>query len=130
MRLARPGGGRDRLSLKGRIPVTLVQLGLPGQNVTISLTNGGAPFFSVTVPAASFTPNGNGTKLGFRGTIGGAVVKLRLGGRTRTDVSLSARNLNLGGAAAGPFTGTIGIGPLELSAGGTLRALGAKLLYP
>jgi len=85
-RLTRPGGGQDRLTLKGRILMTLAQLGLPGQDVTISLANGGPPFFSVTVPASALVPNGSGTKLAFRGTIGGAIVRLRMGGRTRTDV--------------------------------------------
>ena len=129
MRLRRPGGGHDRLTLKGRILLTLAQLGLPGHDVTVSLTNGGPPFFSVTVPASALVPNGSGTKLAFRGTIGGALVRLRLGGRRRTDVSLSARDLNLG-AAAGPFTSAIEIGTLELSAGGTLRAVGTRLAFP
>jgi len=130
VRLRRPGGGHDRLTLKGRILLTLAQLGLPGQDVTVSLTNGGPPFFSITVPASALVPNGSGTKLAFRGTIGGALVRLRLGGRTRTDVSLSARDLNLGAAAAGPFTSAIDIGTLELSAGGTLRAVGTRLAFP
>ena len=94
-----------------------------------SLTNGGPPFFSVTVPASALVPNG-GTELAFRGTIGGALVRLRLGGRRRTDVSLSARDLNLGAAAPGPFTSAIDIGTLELSAGGTLRAVGTRLVFP
>ena len=92
MRLRRPGGGHDRLTLEGRILLTLAQLGLPGHDVTVSLTNGGPPFFSITVPASALVPNGSGTKLAFRGTIGGALVRLRLGGRRRTDVSLSARS--------------------------------------
>jgi len=57
-------------------------------------------------------------------------VRLRLGGRTRSDVSLSARDLNLGAAAAGPFTSAIDIGTLDLSAGGTLRAVGTRLVFP
>ncbi len=130
LRLRRPGGGHDKLSLKGRILMTLAQLGLPGQDVTVSLTNGGPPIFSITVPASALVPNGSGTKLAFRGTIGGALVRLRLGGRARTDVSLSARDLNLGAAAAGPFTSAIDIGTLELSAGGTLRAVGTRLVFP
>ena len=130
VRMRRPGGGHDKLTLKGRILLTLAQLGLPGQDVTVSLTNGGPPFFSITVPASALVPNGSGTKLAFRGTIGGALVRLRLGGRARTDVSLSARDLNLGAAAAGPFTSAIDIGTLELSAGGTLRAVGTRLVFP
>src|SRR5437667_6018678 len=102
VRMRRPGGGQDKLILKGRIVMTLAQLGLPGQDVTVSLTNGGPPFFSITVPASALVPNSTGTKVTFRGTIGSALVRLRLGGRTRTDVSLSARDLNLGAAAAGP----------------------------
>src|SRR5207245_3365274 len=111
---------------------TRVQLCHPGHDVNVSLTNGGRPFFSVTVPASAVVPNGSetGTKLAFRGTIGGALVRLRLGGRRRTDVSLSARDLNLGAAAAGPFTSAIDIGTLELSAGGTLRAVGTRLVFP
>src|SRR5438552_3406810 len=90
-RLTRPGGGRDRLALEGRTSATLAQLGLPDQAATVSLTNGGPPLLSVTVPAAALVPNGSGTKLGFRGTIGGATIRLRLGGRRRARTCRSPR---------------------------------------
>ena len=118
------------MTLKGRILATLAQLGLPGQSVTVELSNGTTPFISITVPAASLVPNGTGTALGFRGTIGSASVRFKIGGRKRTSISFAARNLNLASAMAGPFTGTVAIGPLDLSAGGTLRAVGTRLRYP
>ena len=85
------------------------------------------------MPAAALVPNARGTRVRFRdltGTLANGITSLVMGGRTRTDVTIRARHLSLGGAAAGPFTAILRIGSLELSATGTLRAAGPRLVLP
>jgi hypothetical protein len=55
---------------------------------------------------------------------------LTIGGTLRTVLSIGARNVNLGGAAAGPFTAHVTIGALTLEAAGALRPSGVRLVYP
>ena len=133
VRLTHAGAGQDRLSLTARIAALLAPLGLPGQNVTLVLRSGATQFYSATVPAAALVPNARGTRVRFRdptGTLANGITSLVMGGRTRTDVTIRARHLSLGGAAAGPFTAILRIGSLELSATGTLRAAGPRLVLP
>jgi len=125
--------GADKLTLKGRTPALLAQLGLPGSSITLALRDAGGEFYRATVPADFFVANGSGTKLRFRdrtGTIAGGITKLTIGGSLRTDVAITGRHLSLAGASAGPFTATITIGDLTLEASGMLRTTGAKLVYP
>ncbi len=124
---------RARLTLSARIAALISQLGLPGQSVGLTLTNAGGQFFNATIPAAAIFSNASHTRVRFRdptGTLAGGITSLSMGGRTRTDVTLRASHLSLGGAAAGPFTATLHIGSLELTATGTLRAAGARLVFP
>jgi hypothetical protein len=44
-------------------------------------------------------------------------------------ITLRAR-ADLSGAAAGPFTATLDVGPLTLGDGGTLRSAGSRLVFP
>jgi hypothetical protein len=131
--LTHAGGGTDKLALRARTAALLAQLGLPGDDVTITLGNAGGDFFTATVPAGLLRPNGNGTKLRFRdrtGTLAGGITSFRIGGRRRTDVSVRARGLDLSAATAGPLTVTLEVGPNTLLATGTLRAAGRRLRYP
>ena len=85
------------------------------------------------MPASALVPNASGTRVRFRdptGTLANGVTSLTLGGRRRTDVTLRARHLSLGGAAAGQFTAILHVGSLELSATGTLRPAGLGLVFP
>ena len=85
------------------------------------------------MPAAALVPNARGTRVRFRdptGTLAGGLTSLSIGGLTRTDVTARGRHLSLGGAAAGPFTAILRIGSLELSATGTLRPAGLRLVSP
>ena len=85
------------------------------------------------MPAVALLPNASGTRVRFRdptGTLAGGITSLTMGGRKRTDVTVRARHLSLGGAAAGPFTAILRIGSLELSATGTLRPAGPRLVFP
>jgi hypothetical protein len=118
-------GSNDRLLVRARVSPLLAQIGLPGQNVTITFTSGTASF-SMTVPAAALIANRSNTRVTFRD----ATRRLRIGGRRRTDVLLNARGLALGGAATGPFTVTMTVGPTTYFGSGTLRALGATLRFP
>jgi len=130
-RLTRPGGGRDRLALEGRTSATLAQLGLPDQAVTVSLTNGGPPFFSVTVPAAALVPKRQRDQARLPRHDRRRDHQAPAGRpQARTDVSLSAHDLNLGAATARAFTSAVDIGTLELGAGGTFRALGTRRVFP
>ena len=124
---------RARLTLSARIAALISQLGLPGQSVGLTLTNAGGQFFNATIPVAAIFSNASHTRVRFRdptGTLAGGITSLSMGGRTRTDVTLRASHLSLGGAAAGPFTATLHIGSLELTASGTLRTAGARLVFP
>jgi subtilisin family serine protease len=132
VRLTLAGAGQDRLQLKGSIGAVLGTLGLPGTDVTLALADAGGEYFRATVPAARLVANRTGTKVRFRdasGTVAGGVVSLAMGGRTRTDLSVRARGLTLGGASPGPFTATLVVNA-PLSASGTLRAVGSRLLHP
>ncbi len=123
--------GEDRLAVKARTGVLLAELGLPGHDVTVTITNAGGTFFTATIPSSALVARG--TRVKFRdpaGTIAGGVTKLTMGGRLRTDLSLSARGLTLAGASAGPFTALVTVGDATLVAPGSLRAKGAKLVYP
>jgi hypothetical protein len=127
------GGGADRLTLKGRTPILLAQLGLPGHDIIVALRDAGGEFFRATVPANALVPNRSGTRLRFAdrtGTIAGGLTSLTIGGTSRTTIAIRGRNLNLTGAAPGPFTATITIGSLPLTASGTLRSAGANLVFP
>jgi hypothetical protein len=131
--LTHAGAGADKLTLKGRTPALLAQLGLPGSSITLALRDAGGEFYRATVPADFFVANGSGTKLRFRdrtGTIAGGITKLTIGGSLRTDIAITGRHLSIAGASAGPFTATITIGDLTLEASGTLRTTGTKLVYP
>ena len=133
VRLTHANAGRDRLTLSARIAALISQLGLPGQSVGLTLTNAGGQFFNATIPAAAIFSNASHTRVRFRdptGTLAGGITSLSMGGRTRTDVTLRASHLSLGGAAAGPFTAALHIGSLELTATGTLRTAGARLVFP
>ena len=135
VRLSIVGGGLDRLALRGRIHALLAQLGLPGASLTVTLANAGGDFFSATVPAASLVPNRHGTRSRFRdpsATVAGGITSLTIGGRRRTDLRMRARNLNLAGAAPGPFTTRITIGSRILLASGSLRSIahGTRLSFP
>ena len=133
VRITQNGPGRDALVLKARFAALLAQIGLPGNAVTITLEDADGTFYTATVPAAALAANGSGTKVRFRdrsGAIANGITSLSIGGRRRTDLSLRARNLDLGGASAGPFTVTIEIGPRSLAASGVLRARGNRLMYP
>jgi hypothetical protein len=133
VRLALAGAGEDRLDLKGRLQSLLAQIGLPGPDVTITLRNGAGQFFTATVPASALVANGTLTKLRFRdrtGTIAGGVTGLVIGGRLFTDVKVKARNVNLAGASAGPFTALLTIGERTFAGSGVLRPQGTKLVHP
>jgi len=126
-------GVGDKLVLNGRSPVLLSQLGLPGQSITLALADAGGEFYRATVPASALVANRSGTKLHFHdstGTVAGGITTLTIGGTLRTTLSIRARNLNLGGAAAGPFTAQVTIGDLTLEAAGALRPSGTRLVYP
>jgi hypothetical protein len=127
------GGGEDTLLFKGRIDALLSELGLPGQDVRLTLSDPGGDFFDATVPAAALTANSAGTKVRFRdasGTIAGGIVRMKIGGSQRSDVLIRARDVNLGGATAGPFTATLTIGGIPHSGSGNLHASGSRLIYP
>lgn len=131
--IARLGGGQDRLRLKGRIAGSLAALGLPGASVTLTLRDGDGPFFTATVPAALLVPNASGTRVRFRdpsGSAAGGITSLRIGGRRWSNLSVRARDVDLGGAAAGPFTAELDTGTRMLEAAGVLRARGTRLVFP
>ena len=124
--------GEDRLVLRGNIAGTLASLGLPGEDVTLTLADSGGTFFTATVPAANLVPNASGTRVRFKdasGTIAGGITRLTIGGRRRIRMSLRARG-DLSGATAGPFTTTLDVGPLSLGDSGTLRSAGTRLVFP
>ena len=116
-------GVGDKLVLNGRSPVLLSQLGLPGQSITLALADAGGEFYRASVPASALVANSTGT-------VAGGITTLTIGGTLRTTLSIRARNLNLGGAAAGPFTAQVTIGDLTLEAAGALRPSGTRLVYP
>jgi len=98
----------------------------------VTLADSGGTFYTATVPAANLVPNGSGTRVRFRdptGTIAGGITRLVIGGRGRTRISLRARS-DLSGAAAGPFTTTLDVGPLSLGDSGILRSAGTRLVFP
>jgi hypothetical protein len=133
VRLTLRGGGRDKLRLKARTPLLLAALGLPGQDITLTLSDAGGDFFTATIPAAALEPNASGTRLRFRdptGTIAGGIVKFRIGGRLRTDIFARARDVDLSGATAGPFTATLTISTTPHVGSGTFRAVGSSLRHP
>ena len=124
--------GEDRLVLRGNIAGTLASLGLPGEDVTLTLADSGGTFFTATVPAANLVPNASGTRVRFKdasGTIAGGITRLTIGGRRRIRMSLRARG-DLSSATAGPFTTTLDVGPLSLGDSGTLRSAGTRLVFP
>ena len=121
VRLERPARS---LGVLARIPAGIAALGLPGTDVTVELADADGVFFMATVPGASLVPNATATKVRFRdgtGTIAGGVRRLTIGGRRQSALSLRARDVALPGAAAGPFTLTVRIGNVTLSAPGVLR---------
>jgi hypothetical protein len=134
VRLVLPGAGQDRLTLRGSLAQSLGTLGLPGTSVTLALSDAGGEYFRATVPASELVSNASGTRVRFRdrtGTIAGGLRRLvmsdRLGG---TRLSVRGRGLNLNGASAGPFTATLEVGPFVLTAPGTFRAAGMRLVFP
>jgi hypothetical protein len=127
------GGGADTLLFKGAMQALLADLGLPGQDIRLTLSNGSGNFFDATVPAAALVADASGTKLRFRdasGAIAGGIVRLKIGGRQRSDVLVRARGVDLGGASAGPFNATLAVGADPHAGSGLLRAAGARLVYP
>src|SRR4029077_19587447 len=123
----------DRLQLKARTPELLAQLGEPGKDVTITVSQNGTTRLRATVPASQLHANGSGTKLRFvdsSGTIAGGITRLQLGGTRRTDITMRAQHLDLSGATAGPVTVRIDVGSTALVGSGTLRQAGSKLVAP
>jgi hypothetical protein len=127
-------GSNDRLVLRARLTALLAELGLPGQDVSISVVGAAGPLLSATVPAAALVPNARGSKVSFRdptGTVAGGITRLVVGGTRRTDITMKAAGLDLSTAAPGPMTVTLTIGDRTFVATGALRARGsAKLVYP
>jgi hypothetical protein len=133
VRLRVRGAGEDTLLLKGSLTALLADLGLPGQDIRLTLSNGGGDFFDATVPASELAANAAGTKLRFKdatGSIAAGIVRLKIGGTARTDVLVRARDLDLGGASTGPFTATLYVGAIPHAGTGTLHASGTRLSYP
>ena len=90
-----------------------------------SINPNSVPLVAEGVGTSPVLANGDPT-----GTLAGGLTSLSIGGLTRTDVTARGRHLSLGGAAAGPFTAILRIGSLELSATGTLRPAGLRLVSP
>ena len=131
--LVRVGGGRDRLSLRGRAAVTLAALGIPGSDVTLRLRDADGDAFTATVPMALLRPNATGTRFRFSdasGTLAGGITRLRIGGAGRTDVSIRGRNLDLSAAGAGPVVALLETATKTLAGAGRLRPRGARLVHP
>jgi len=94
VRMKRPGGGHDRLTLKGRVLLTLAQLGSPGRT-SPSRSRTAARVLQHHGAGLGAGAERHGTKVTFRGTIGAALVRLRLAAGCARSVAL-ARDLNPG----------------------------------
>jgi hypothetical protein len=58
------------------------------------------------------------------------VTRLVIGGKKRTDLSVTARDLTLGAAGPGPITATLTMGGRRFAATSVMRVHGTKLLAP
>ncbi|TMA38134.1 MAG: hypothetical protein E6J79_07935 [Deltaproteobacteria bacterium] len=131
LRLSRSRGGSVHLGLVGSLPVVPAELGLPGADVGVELTSGGAAILSVTVRSSLLVAGPGGARLGFRdpsGTLAGGILRLSIGGNQRTSLVLGAR-LPSAAVRPGPFSVTLRIGRLAFPVSGTLRAIGGDLVY-
>jgi hypothetical protein len=127
------GGGQDALAVKARTALRLADLGLPGADVTITLTDGGGQRYTSTIPAALLVSNAAGTRIKFRdptGTQANGLIRFKAGGTYRTDVKAVARIIDLTGAGPGPLTVHCQLGPTPLDGTVTLRASGSTFRYP
>ena len=125
------GGGDDRISLRGILPVPLSWFDPATEGFHLGLSDADGPILSADVAAGLFVAGGHGTRVRYRNKNGGltnVTLKANRDGTTRLQVK--GRLLSMTGVDRPEITTTVGLGADTFQSTNTFRPSGARFRFP